>query len=66
MRLETVDACQGIFTLIVHVHVAKKMKRQKCSQDTLAALHDCFSALAKEKGVDFLNPDKEYNLSLHS
>ena len=34
--LEAVDACQGIFVPTAHDYVAKKMKRQKCPQDTLS------------------------------
>lgn len=34
--LDTVDACQGIFVPTAHDYVAKKMKRQKCPQDTLS------------------------------
>ena len=33
--LEAVDACQGVFVPTAHDYVAKKMKRQKCPQDTL-------------------------------
>ena len=34
--MDTVDACQGIFVPTAHEYVAKKMKRQKCPQDTLS------------------------------
>lgn len=34
--IEAVDACQGIFVPTAHDYVAKKMKRQKCPQDTLS------------------------------
>ena len=34
--IEAVDACHGIFVPTAHDYVAKKMKRQKCPQDTLS------------------------------
>ena len=34
--IEAVDACQGIFVPTAHNYVVKKMKRQKCPQDTLS------------------------------
>ena len=34
--VEAVDACQGIFVPTAHDYVAKKMKRQRCPQDTLS------------------------------
>ena len=34
--IDVVDACQGIFVPTAHEYVAKKMKRQKCPQDTLS------------------------------
>lgn len=34
--IEAVDACQGIFVPTAHDYVAKKMKRQRCPQDTLS------------------------------
>lgn len=34
--IEAVDACRGIFVPTAHNYVAKKMKRQKCPQDTLS------------------------------
>lgn len=34
--VETVDACQGIFVPQAHDYVSKKMKKQKCRQDTLS------------------------------
>ena len=34
--IEAVDACQGIFVPQANEYVAKKMKRQKCPQDTLS------------------------------
>lgn len=34
--LDAVDACQGIFVPTNHEYVARKMKRQKCPQDTLS------------------------------
>ena len=34
--IEAVDACRGVFVPTAHEYVAKKMKRQKCPQDTLS------------------------------
>ena len=34
--MEAADACQGIFVPTANEYVAKKMKRQKCPQDTLS------------------------------
>lgn len=34
--IEAIDASQGIFVPAAHDYVAKKMKRQKCPQDTLS------------------------------
>ena len=34
--IEAVDACQGIFVPTAHDYVSKKMKRQRCPQDTLS------------------------------
>ena len=34
--IEAVGACHGIFVPTAHEYVAKKMKRQKCPQDTLS------------------------------
>lgn len=34
--MDAVDACQGIFVPTAHDYVARKMKRQRCPQDTLS------------------------------
>ena len=34
--LDTVDACQGVFVPTSHAYVERKMKRQRCPQDTLS------------------------------